>query len=182
MFIIEKLLQDYRNKVDAWQKARDEWVKGGNEYGYRNNREYEDSHPRPTNWVRIVWKVLMIKVCIALAVFLMIGFIKEVNNRPHDTKKKESAKVVTYKNGDKCGNFYVGDIATIKYGDYEGAEVKIIGGCSNDEDYKVVATKDQLIHGAGSATEDETDTHIMPGAKFSVNTAKNLIMTGHVKE
>ncbi len=179
IFVIEKMVDDHRRAVEQWEAARAKWVNGGS---YRYEREYAENHPRPGHTLKIAAKVAAIVVCVALAGLLIGGFAKEVHDENHNKPKKPQTAQAAIKNGDSCGKYHVGDIAQIDYGDYDGAEVKIVGGCGNGEDYQVITTKDQTLFGKGSEHEDLNDKDIKAGLTFTVRSSDNLIVTGHSKE
>ena len=175
IFIIDKLLSDLDSKEKAWEDARDKWVKGASEYEYRYERDYRRNHPSPKDKIRATFKAMFTIIAIVHIVFIFGFFVFKQVTAPD--KPKPEVNSVTYKNGDDCGKYKVGDIGYISYGDYEGAEVKIIGGC--DSDYEVQVTKDQTLFAEGSENAQYNDKAIKAGLVFKVNNGNNLIITGH---
>lgn len=176
IFVFEKLMSDHRANVEAWMRAREKWVNGGS---YRYEREYPI--PRPGSIFKKVASVALPIILIAL-VAGTIGSVIYDNHQEALKHPKPPTPAVTYKNGEQCGKFHIGDIATIDYGDYEGAEVKIVGGCRDDTEYQVITTKDQTLFGEGSKHPDQNDKAIKAGLTLSVNDNDNLVVTGHSKD
>ena len=183
MFVIEKYVQDRRTETEAWYEARDKWVASGE---YRYHSEYEENHPRPGTREKKILRNVFTAFCISFFVFAMIQFFMHIDaqkKKQLESKPKPApAKVVKGSNGKKCGDYYIGDTGTINYGDYEGAKVKIVGGCGNGEDYQVITTEDQTLFAEGSAHPDYDDLHVKGGLTFSVNDSDNITITGHDKE
>lgn len=180
MFIIEKLIDDHRRRVEAWKRARYNWVSKGSDYDYRTDRGYERDHPRPGTTLKTVLRgALVVHIVIAvIGIIIGLAITSEKNSNQHPKKPE---KQVVYQNGVTCDKFKIGDIAQIQYGDYQGAEVKLVGGCADSEDYQVEVTKDQTLFADGSKNPQFNDVYIKKGLTFKVDDNNNLVVTGHNK-
>lgn len=180
MFVIEKFYQDHKARVEAWADARDSWVNAGSEYDYRSARDYERRNPRPGTFIKKVLSGLPVAIVISVICAVGVHFIGQQLTKPDEPKKEETAKV--YNNGDQCKDFKKGDVGTIDYGDYQGAEVEIIGGCDKGQEYEVKVTKDQTLFAEGSEGSQYDDKNIKKDLVFKVNDSRNITVTGHNKE
>lgn len=175
MFVIEKLVNDLQARDEAWERACQKWK---DEHEYYSSRDYEKSHPRPSTQIKNVIKTVLTVLFISFVVFCGFKFIQfEVNQPPKPVKAASE-----YKNGDECGGFKVGDTGNIEYGDYAGAEVKIIGGCEDHADYEMEVTKDQTIFADGMPDAGRNDLEIKKGLIIKVDSSDNFKATGHEKE
>lgn len=173
MFIFENYLESRRRKIAEWNKARDKWISEGS---YRYDRDYHKVKPYPVvQWGRIARTVIPVAIAVHVA---LLGVFWLFHTNQQIDKPKTPEKPVTYNIGDKCSKYHIGDIAYIKYGDFEGAEVEIVGGCRNNEDYKVKVTKDQTLFGKGSENENYNDKDIKKDFTFEVRSNDNLTITG----
>lgn len=182
MFVIEKFRDGFNKKQEAWERACQKWIDAGADehgYNYRSERDYRNRHGRsPKEKSKFISQQVFTALAVCVMTFLLFGFIREVANQPDKPVKASSE----YKNGDECGKFHIGDIASIDYGDYDGAEVEIIGGCENHADYETRVTKDQVLNAEGSENEEYNDKPISKGLIIKVNDSDNLTKTGHVEE
>lgn len=165
MFVIEKLLDDHRTKVKAWEEARDTWVNGSS---YRYRREYEDAHPRPGTWVKnslqAVGIFLVIVGVVGVILSLCIGAKNDHKNHP--SKKPATSSVqkkdVTYKVGDKV---------QVVFGDYKdsvGVIVKL-----DDDDAIIKLTNSTFTHAMADA--DDRNGGQDNGSLLSINSLGNLV-------
>src|ERR1700746_2006120 len=103
MCIIEKMVEDHRRSVEAWKHACDKW---GNdpayENRYRSEHEYERKHPRPGEKLKTILRATAIIIAVAGVGTLIV--LTAINS---DSGPKPAP--INYKNGDKCGNFKIGD-------------------------------------------------------------------------
>ena len=177
MFIIENYFDTRRHKIEAWESDKEKWLSGGNEYNYRHSDTWNCDHPYPViRWNKVAKTIILILI-FKIVLICGIMWIYQENQKPDPPKQPEQS--VVYKNGDECGKHRVGDIGYINYGDYEGAEVKIIGGCKNSQPYEVQVTKDQTLFGEGSSNAKYNDKNIKSGLVFKVDSSDNLMITGH---
>lgn len=182
MFVIEKLLNDLDSKEEAWEDAREKWVAEGDDgdgYNYRSESDYRHKYGMsPKSKVRFLYKHIFIAIFSGLIMFCVINVINVEVNQPPEPVKASSE----YKNNDECGKFHIGDIASVNYGDYDGAEVEIIGGCEDHAEYETKVTKDQTLNAEGSENEEYNDKPISKGLIIKVNESDNLTKTGHIEE
>lgn len=172
MFVIEKLQDDYRRDVEAWNAACKKWVNGGGEYLYRNEREYREEHPHPKDKFVIAWRAFVIAVCVAaFAALIMLVIVPGAKN--HKTEKKEVPVAEVHKNGDDCQGYKVGDHIRIQYGDYEGVTGTLIGGCKQDQDYQIKIDQNQ---NANTDSDSSTEKVDVSGNIIGVNSHKNIVV------
>lgn len=174
MFVLKVLIDRHQERVREWEKARDKWVAADL---YRTKRQYRV--PRPGENALFIAKLVMAGI-VALAFLGSAGFVIYDEVRKPEPPKPDTQDVV-YKDGDKCNKYFINDIAVVQWGEYSGAEVKIVGGCDKSG-YKVTTTKDQVLFAAGSENEQLDDKKITKGLSFYVDDSRNLSITGHSKE
>lgn len=164
MFILEKLKSDYDARVKKWEHDRDEWVAAGDD---RYHSEYAERHPRPGSIAKKLIKSAILGLCIGLSISIIALTVKEVEA---DMDKNDSAAQSV--SGKNCKKFNKNDYVRIQYGNYEGNQGLIVGGCSDDEDYQV-----KIDEGSedvfGKDVGDNT---------ISVNSYKNLVVLKESKE
>lgn len=182
MFVIEKLRNDFENRQEAWKRACEKWVEEGADehgYNYRDERAYRNRFGRsPKEKIKYWGGHVLTTAMVTGLMFLALGFAKEIANEPPKPVKASSE----YKNNDECDKFHIGDIASINYGDYDGAEVEIIGGCEDHTEYETRVTKDQTLNAEGSENEEYNDKPISKGLIIKVSGSDNLTKTGHIEE
>lgn len=165
MFIIENALDNYRKATERWEDAREKWVNSGD---YRYERDYEEKHPRPLNWVKVIGKSVAIGVCIGLMGVLIIGFAKEVKVSNDNKPKEETAQT----DGKNCQAFNKGDKVRVQYGDYIGNVGTIIGGCESTEDYQVKIDEGSMANIGNDGNEAAI---AVGGRTIAVDDKKNLV-------
>lgn len=179
MFVIEKFRDDFNKKQEAWERACQKWIDAGADehgYNYRSERDYRNRHGRsPKEKFQFISKQVFTALAVGVMTALLFGFIVEIKNQPDKPVKASSE----YKNGDECGSFKVGDIGKINYGDYAGAEVKLLGGCEDHADYEMEVTKDQTIFAEGMPDAGRNDLDIKKGLIIKVNNSDNFKAIGH---
>lgn len=173
MFLFQKIIGDFRSRDEAWEHARDKYLED-NEYA--SEYSYQNNHPRPGRDLLTALKVIALGIIIVVTFSTVIYEIVTTDHPSTPTKP-----VSAYKNGEECGGFKIGDLAVIQYGDYQGAEVKIVGGCGAREDYQTVTIKNQTLFGPNSDSPNEIDKPIEPGLTIPVDSGNNLSTYGHSK-
>lgn len=180
MFIIEKFRNDFESRQKAYETACKKWIEAGedtNGYNYRSERDYRNKFGgSPGERVRFIFKNTLVFLLVGGIIFLFFGFVKEISIEPEN---KPAEVAVEYKNGDECHSLKVGDTGIIQWGDYTGAEVRVIGGCGDNESYKVEVIKDQILYAEGMPESGYTDKPIKAGLQFEVDSKDNIFLTGH---
>lgn len=175
MFVIEKFLNDLRAREEAWERACEKWVKGGGEYDYRTKRDYRSNHPRPTDTIKYVVKMCITAVAVAICLFLLFGFAREIaENQRKQPKKEETAQ--TDKN---CQRFNKDDHVRVQYGDYAGVTGRLIGGCEGGQIYQVKLDDNQKAQVPNDGHSEEVE---VGGRTIGVDNENNLVQIDDKKE
>lgn len=168
MFIIENWLQSRKDRIRAWEEARDRWVNEDSN-GWRNKRDYEVSHPKPVTDLGFIGRLASIIAISLCVVLLFAGFIREQVNKP-DVPKKVTTN---------CGEFNKGDLVKIEAGDYADLTGRLIGGCEKNKDYQVKLDPSQRANLPNDGTNTEQE---VGGKVIGVNSSSNLVVLEGVKK
>jgi len=172
MFIIEKFTSDYKERVRAWEEARDRWIDDDPSMygGYRTERDYASKHPRPGTTFFGVLKASVIIIPALLILAFLIFFIVDNSGSSEESKKPETTKV---SNGQECQGFKVGDHVRVQYGDYADKVGTIIGGCKSTENYQVKLDDHQTAEIDRDGIEGQTD---VSNRTIGVDSTSNLVV------
>lgn len=176
MFVIEKAINDYRDRVDRWERARDKWIADDpSEYGYRSERDYESKHPRPGSRVRAIGGVIM-PVFLVMMVAGTIATVVVSNSREaKKNPKPEAAKV----EGKNCRDFNMNDHVRVQYGDYENTTGIIVGGCEGTQSYQVKFDGNQKKNVPNDGESGDVD---VGGRIIGVDSSDNLVVIEEPKK
>lgn len=175
MFVIQKLLDEHREKVKVWEKDCSKWMSEDTPYGYRSRSDYADRYLRPGSTTKFILKIVFILLIIAIVITFLLG----VTIKADDGQKDETKKIETSEFGEGCRDFKLNDYARIQYGDYAGIKGRIIGGCERSQAYQVKLDNDQHanISYDGIAESIDVGSHII-----SVDSSDNLAIIQDKKE
>lgn len=152
MFVIERLVRDRQDKIDAWEKKRKKIV---DEADYNSEvRDWEERNPKPYSIVKFA-RALGISFLVLVLAFTLSMYIREAivsYNSPQSraarvekAKQKASAEAeaAKHQSHNNCRKFNKNDHIRIQYGDYASLFGVVVGGCNDNESYQIKLDKDQ---------------------------------------
>lgn len=173
MFVVQKFFNDFRDKDEAWERARDKWIAEGERsdgYNYRSEGEYERKHPRPSVKLKTRIRAFFV-VLAALALLGLMGlFIHDQVTKPKPPEVAQSKN---------CQAFNKDDHVRIQYGDYASTTGRIIGGCEGSQPYQVKLDPDQKASVPGDGLAEQVD---VSNRTIGVDSQNNLVVIEDKKE
>ena len=176
MFVIKQFFQDFKKREAEYNEKMKQWTSDNPYYGESHYRRKFGMSPKDKLAHYGTWAVYIVLGTI-VAIYIVALVRIEVTQPPKPVKASAE-----YKNGEDCGTFKIGDIATVKSGDKQGAEVEIIGGCEDHTDYETKVTRDQTLFAEGSENENYDDLNIKKDLIIKIDSSDNLTKTGHIEK
>lgn len=174
IFVLESYLKSRRDKIEAWEEARDNWVnEDKDKYYYRNNQDWAKKHPYPVfrwnKFVEIALPVLLVLFLAGGVTALTLHHTSTPSNTKHTTQTTQ-----------KKTSFKVGDKVQVVYGDYEDSTGVIVRINGNDAIIKLTnSTLTTKMCNASSSCESGGGKD--DGQLLDVSSLSNLVAYKDVK-
>lgn len=180
MFVIERIIRDRQDKIDAWSKKREKIVEAADYHS--EVRDWEQRNPKPYSFAKIA-RVLGISFLVLALVFILSMYIREAivsynspqsqASRAEKAKQKalQEAEAAKHQSHNNCRKFNKNDHIRIQYGDYSGVFGTVVGGCNNNESYQI-----KIDNGQKADLPDGNDEKVdVSGKTIAVDSDDNLV-------